>query len=274
MTLEQLRSIFHVESQDLVPHYEVIHLTHHGTVEHKLSKRSIATASSAISLHQNNQFDDPTAHKKSDSHHVKKDLSKSTYYSELKKTSSTVPLPKQSTATSTQLGRTKTQFNSELNRSNTNSNNSLFSSNIHSKLVKNSLSNSEFYNEDDKNQYKSQFTLPSKEVSQSEKSESSDFSDSDEKQTKQNLFSQMNLDNIKEHNVSLNVFGQVFNLTLRPTKRLFKDGPQSLQMFTVIATPNATNGLSYEPIEEVSNFSSLTLYFYSFFRHILYIFFK
>lgn len=242
MTLEQLRSIFHVESQDLVPHYEVIHLTHHGTVEHKLSKRSIATASSAISLHQNNQFDDPTAQKKSDSHHVKKDLSKSTYYSELKKTS--VPLPKQSTST---LGLTK-QFNSELNRSNTNSNNSLFSSNIHSKIVKNSLSNSEFYNEN-KNQYKSQFTLPSEVLRDSE----SDFSDSDD-QTKQNLFSQLNLDNIKEHNVSLNVFGQVFNLTLRPTKRLFRNGPQSLQMFAVIATPNATNGLSYEPIKEVSLF--------------------
>lgn len=243
MTLEQLRSIFHVESQDLVPHYEVIHLTHHGTVEHKLSKRSIATASSAISLHQNNQFDDPTTQKKSDSHHVKKDLSKSTYYSELKKTS--VPLPKLSTST---LGLTK-QFNSELNRSNTNSNNSLFSSNIHSKIVKNSVSNSEF-DIQNKNQYKSQFTLPSEVSRVSE----SDFSDSDE-QTKQNLFSRLNLANIKEHNVSLNVFGQVFNLTLRPTTRLFKNGPQSLQMFAVIATPNATNGLSYEPIEEVSFFS-------------------
>lgn len=243
MTLEQLRSIFHVESQDLVPHYEVIHLTHHGTVEHKLSKRSVATASSAISQHQNNQFDDPITQKKSDSHHVKKDLSKSAYYSDLKKTS--VPLSKQSTST---LGLTK-QINSESNRKNTNKNNSLFSSNIRSKIVKSSLSNSEF-DYQNRNQYKPPLTLPSEVSRVSE----SDYSDIDE-QTKQNHFSRLNLADIKEHNVSFNVFGEVFNLTLRPTTRLFKNGPQSLQMFTVNATPNATNGLSYEPIEEVSLFT-------------------
>lgn len=244
MTLEQLRSIFHVESQELVPHYEVIHLTHHGTVEHKLTKRSVATASSSISLHQNNQFDDPITYRKSDSHHVKKDLSKSSYYSEFKKTS--IPLAKlpASTSKSTQ-GLTK-HSNSELNRSNTNSNNSLFSSNIQSEIVESSLSNNEF-DIRNKNEYKPQFTLPS-EVSRMSESE---FSDSDE-QTKRNLLSQLNLANIKEHNVSLNVFGQTFNLTLRPTTRLFKNGPQSLQMFTVNATPNATNGLSYEPIDEES----------------------
>lgn len=254
MTLEQLRSIFHVESQDLVPHYEVIHLTHHGTVEHRLSKRSVATASSAISLHQNNQFDDPITHKKSDSHHVKKDLSKSSYYSELKKTS--VPLSKQSTST---FGLTK-QINSESNRRNTNSNNSLFSDNIQSKIVKNSLRNSEFDYQHE-NQYEPPTTLPS-EVSRVSESESN-FSDSDE-QTKQNNFLRFNLANIKEHNVSLNAFGQVFNLTLRPTTRLFRNGPQSLQMFTVNATPNATNGLSYEPIEEVGFFSLFQHFIYNF----------
>lgn len=239
MTLEQLRSIFHVESQDLVPHYEVIHLTHHGTVEHKLSKRSIET-SFPISLHQNNKFNDENTRRKSDSHHVKKDLSKSTYYSELKKT--TVSLPKLSSPT---LRLTK-QFNSERNRSNTNSNSSLLGNNIHSKIDNNSVDNSEF-DIQGKNLYKSKFILPS-EVSRISEN---DFSDS-VGQTEQNLFSQMNLANIKEHNVSLTIFGQVFNLTLRPTTRLFKNGPKSLQMFTVIATPNATNGLSYEPIEEVS----------------------
>lgn len=244
MTLEQIRSIFHVESQELVPHYEVIHLTHHGTVEHNLSKRSVATASSAISVHQNNQFDDPITNKKSDSHHVKKDLSKSSYYSEWKKTS--IPLKQLPTSTTSTQGH-KNHFTSELNHRNTNSNNSLFSSNYQSKIVESSLSNSEF-DIPKRNQYKSQFTLPSKVSSRVSESE---FSDNDE-QTKQDLLSQLNLANIKEHNVSLKVFGQVFNLTLRPTTRLFKNGPQSLRMFSVNATPNATNGLSYEPIEEVS----------------------
>lgn len=237
MTLEQLKSIFHVESQDLVPHYEVIHLTHHGTAEHKISKRSVATASSASSLHQNNQFNDASTIHKSDSHHVKKDLSKSAYYSEIKNTFISLPVSSKSALKSTK------SIISDLNH--TNSNSSTFSSNNQSKLVRNSLSNSES-DVQSGNQYKSQFIMPSELTSVRE----SDYSDSDEK-TKQKPFVQLDLSNIKEHNVSLSVFGQVLNLTLRPTTQLFKNGPQSLQMFSVNASPNATHGLNYQPIEEV-----------------------
>lgn len=242
MTLEQLRSIFHVESQDLVPHYEVIHLTHHGTTEHKVSKRSIATASSsAVKSHQNNQFDDVTIHK-SYSHHVKKDLSKSAYYSELKKTFTSLPVSTESSAL-----RSTNSMNSDLNHTNSSNKNSFSSNNNQTKLVENSLRNSEF-DIPSGNEYKSQFTLPSKLAPSRE----SDDSDSDE-QTKLNPIAQLDLANIKEHNVSLSVFGQVLNLTLKQTNQLFKNGPQSLQMFSVNVSPNATHGLSYEPIEEVSS---------------------
>lgn len=243
MTLEQLRSIFHVESQDLVPHYEVIHLTHHGTTEHKVSKRSIATASSiAKQQHQNNQFNDATIQHKSYSHHVKKDLSKSAYYSELKQTiHSTLPVSSKSA-----LRSTNSIMNSDLNHTNSN-NNSFSSNNNQTKLVENSLRNrnSEHPSE---NQYKSQFTLPSKLTPARER----DDSDSDEQTKRNKPIAQLDLANIKEHNVSLSVFGQVLNLTLRPTTQLFKNGPQSLQMFSVNVSPNATHGLSYEPIKEVS----------------------
>lgn len=231
MTSEQLRSIFHVESQDLVPHYEVIHLTHHGTTEHRILKRSIATTSS-LSSRPTNQFDDVTAHQKLSSHHVKKDLSKSAYYSELKKESLLTVSSKWSAPKNTN------SINSELNHSNS------FSSNSQSKLVKNSLSNSDFDIKNE-NQYKQQFTLPS-DTTTTRRDKTGD-SDSDE----QNLYTKLDLANIKEHNVSLSVFGQTLNLTLRPTTQLFKNGPQSLQMFMVDASPNATHGLSYEPIEQV-----------------------
>lgn len=242
MTSDQLRSIFHVESQDLVPHYEVVHLIHHGTTEHRISKRSITSSSSSLSR-SNNQFDDKTAKNKLSSHHVKKDLSKSAYYSELKKESTLPVLSKWSAPT-----QFTNSIHSELNPSNSNS----YSSDKQSKLVKNSSSDNEFdiqQNENDdnnnSNEYKQQFTLPSELV----RDENSKIGDSDSyDQIKPNRF---DLANIKEHNVSLNVFGQMFNLTLRPTTQLFKNGTQSLPMFTVNVTPNATHGLSYEPIEEV-----------------------
>lgn len=223
MTSEQLRSIFHVESQDLVPHYEVIHLTHHGTTEHKISKRSISAASSLATQH-NNQFDDAAAQRKLSSHHVKKDLSKSAYYSELKKASK---LPVSS-------AHTPAQSNSSESNSNSNS--------VSLKLDANSLSDSEF----DRKTHE----LPSSRGA-------SDDSDSDTPATR---IGQLDLSNIQEHNVSLNVFGQVLNLTLRPTSNLFKNGPQSLQMFTVNVSPNATHGLAYEPVEEVSFLDPFLIY--------------
>lgn len=241
MTSEQLRSIFHVESQDLVPHYEVIHLTHHGTTEHSISKRSIATKSSLSS--QNNQFGDVNAHQKLGSHHVKKDLSKSAYYSELKK-ESLLPVSSKWSAPN----KFTNLINSELNHSN---NINSFSSNSQSILVKNSLSDSDFDIQNE-NEYKQQFKLPSETISTTQRNKIGN-SDSNE-QSEPNSYAHLNLANIKEHNVSINVFGKMLNLTLRPTTQLFKNGPQSLQMYMVNVSPNATHGLSYEPIEQVSFF--------------------
>lgn len=59
----------------------------------------------------------------------------------------------------------------------------------------------------------------------------------------------VDLSALSEHNVSLSAFGTVYNLTLRPTHGLFRDGVQSLRMWTVKSEPNATNGLDYEPVE-------------------------
>lgn len=59
----------------------------------------------------------------------------------------------------------------------------------------------------------------------------------------------VDLSALSEHNVSLSAFGTVYNLTLRPTHGLFRDGVQALRMWTVRSEPNATNGLDYEPVE-------------------------
>lgn len=207
-----------------------------------------------MSHQRNNQFVDAAAQHKLSSHHVKKDLSKSAYYSELKLASK--PLPVSSSSPSSNLASSSTNsINSELNHSNSNS----FSGNSQSKLVKSRISDSEFDKNDEK-----QFTLPSEYTS--ERRDNSDDSDSSEQNNKSNKpFADLDLNNIKEHNVSLSVFGEVFNLTLRPTQQLFKNGPQSLQMFAVNASPNETHGLAYEPIQDVS----LTIYLpISFYRSI------
>lgn len=57
---------------------------------------------------------------------------------------------------------------------------------------------------------------------------------------------------LAEHNVSLSAFGESYNLTLRPTQGLFRDGPHGLRMWTVTSEPNATHGLEYRPVLEVS----------------------
>lgn len=231
MTSEQLRSIFHVESQDLVPNYEVINLMHHGLSEHRISKRSINVSPSFISR-SNNQFEDLNAKRKLSSHHVKKDLSKSAYYSELKKESTLPVLSEWSVPKFTNSVESELEHISGY--SNSNSDSDSFSN--QSKLVKKISSDSTFDMQNESLHM------------QGNKHGDGDIYE----QTKHNQFVQFDLANIKEHNVSLSLFGQSFNLTLRPTKKLFKNGTQSLRMFTVNATPNATYGLSYEPIEEVS----------------------
>lgn len=67
MSPEQLQSVFHVDTHDAVPDYELVQLLHH-TPQHR-RRRSIAVAAPSAATPP---------------HHVKKDLSKNAYYSELK----------------------------------------------------------------------------------------------------------------------------------------------------------------------------------------------
>lgn len=167
MSESQLQSIFHVDTQDLVPHYELIKLTHHGT-SHHINKRSINTIS--------------TSDKKSSSsaHHVKKDLSKSAYFSELK-----------NSIAQEQIVSENISINSNSNKARNDSDTTVL----------------------------------------------------------------VDLGNVSEHNVSLSAFGNVYNLTLRPTDGLFKDGPQAMRMWSVDTNPNATQGLEYDEIKEVRAFN-------------------
>lgn len=68
----------------------------------------------------------------------------------------------------------------------------------------------------------------------------------------------LRLSDIKEHKVSLNVFGETLNLTLRPTEGLFKEGPQSLKMWHAHPDPTATDGINYEEVGQVRKVSFIT----------------
>lgn len=57
----------------------------------------------------------------------------------------------------------------------------------------------------------------------------------------------------RNHNVSLTAFGEQLHLKLTPTEGLFKNGgPHTLRMWTVKPNPNASQGLDYEEVIEVS----------------------
>lgn len=65
-------------------------------------------------------------------------------------------------------------------------------------------------------------------------------------------FSDYDLKSIKQHNVSFTAFGEHLNLTLEPAQGLFRDGPNLLKMWHVRPDANASQGLFYERIKEVS----------------------
>lgn len=65
-------------------------------------------------------------------------------------------------------------------------------------------------------------------------------------------FGNYDLKATKQHNVSFTAFGEHLNLTLKPTEGLFRDGPNLLKMWHVRPDANASQGLFYERIEEVS----------------------
>lgn len=81
-------------------------------------------------------------------------------------------------------------------------------------------------------------------------------SKADEKSPKK--FHDYDLKSVAEHNVSFSAFGEHLNLTLKPTQGLFRDGPNMLKMWHVRPDANASQGLFYERVEEVSLMSNQT----------------
>ncbi|XP_055694751.1 A disintegrin and metalloproteinase with thrombospondin motifs like isoform X2 [Lutzomyia longipalpis] len=156
MSPEQLHTVFHVDSVENVPNYELIELLHHTPTLHRVRKRAVDSGSTANLL----------------PHHVKKDLSKTPFFT-LPKSPPPPPLVDSSSDSAD----------------------------------RNSVSNE----------------IPGVNV---------------------------NLSDVKEHRVSFTAFGEKVNLNLKPTEGLFKDGPQSLRMWTVHSDPNATQGLNYEEITQ------------------------
>lgn len=85
MSPQQLQSVFHVDTPDDVPHYEVVQLLHHNIQEpatqqhlshYRRRKRSVEPLQQMLDHKQ-----------RLDTQHVKKDLSKNPYYSEIKEKS-------------------------------------------------------------------------------------------------------------------------------------------------------------------------------------------
>lgn len=180
MSPSQLREIFHVDHEDLVPNYEIVQLVHQTDHHnHNVHKRSINSFN--LSNNLNNQYSDSVNSKSKNNnlkynHHVKKDLSKIPYFD-------------------------KSEYNEKSFSSKSNNN---FNTNVNSEKI------------------------PNLNIANNVKS------------------------GVKQHNVSFSAFGESLNLTLKPTEGLFKSGPNSLKMWNVRSDPNATQGLIYEQVEEVS----------------------
>uniref|UniRef100_A0A1I8MSH3 Uncharacterized protein n=1 Tax=Musca domestica TaxID=7370 RepID=A0A1I8MSH3_MUSDO len=83
MSPQQLQSIFHVDSHDAVPQYEIVQLLH----EHSADASSSAQPQYSNYRRRKRSLDELSPNDTSDVHHVKKDLSKTPYFSEVKMSS-------------------------------------------------------------------------------------------------------------------------------------------------------------------------------------------
>lgn len=231
MTTEQLQSIFHVNSHGSVPPYEVIRLKHHGT-HHNIVKRSINHRTSQqhlqnLSPADNNQIGGVggSSSSKQQLHHVKKDLSKSAYYSELKRESN-----------HNKLNTNKSEIKN-VNFISANSGDS-------------SSGNSRSSSDDEKvNAAATVVTDGTQNVHKFDEN-LDDVIVTDDAKDPIMQHATIDLSNINEHNVSLSAFGTVYNLTLRPTQGLFKNGIEALRMWNVRTNTNATQGLEYDEIND------------------------
>jgi hypothetical protein len=86
------------------------------------------------------------------------------------------------------------------------------------------------------------------------------FNDDSVSPVEKKKFHDYDLKKVSEHNVSLSAFGENLNLTLKPALGLFRDGPNSLKMWEVRSDANASQGVIYDKIEDVSIYMNL---FYS-----------
>lgn len=203
MSSDELRSIFHVEDVDQVPHYELVQLIHHGP-ESTRSKRAIRTNSFGGGAQQQlfNAMDKVEPNHEG-VHHVKKDLSKNAY------ASATKQRPSSDSASANKISVNKMPISGGVPPSE--------SDNLRDDVEVNV--DGETGRLDD--------ALP------------------------------------QSHNVSLTAFGEQLHLKLTPTEGLFKNGgPHTLRMWTVKPNPNASQGLDYEEVIEVSyseNFSNATV---------------
>jgi hypothetical protein len=78
-------------------------------------------------------------------------------------------------------------------------------------------------------------------------------------------FENYDLKKVSEHNVSFSAFGEHVNLTLKPTSGLFRNGPNSLKMWHVRPDVNASQGVTYERIQDVSTVRTTLLFLFRFF---------
>lgn len=241
MSSEQLQSIFQVDSHELVPPYEVICLTHLGTSQHSISKRSINHQTSQQHL-QNESPTNQIVGGKQQLHHVKKDLSKSAYYSELKQESNQQQLPQQhqpQQLLSTSINKLNTN-KSQIKNINLSTSSGEVGDGSSDSIDDDGTVNEHTVTEGMQNVHKFDENLD-------------DVIETDETKDASMQHTTIDLSDINEHNVSLSAFGEVYNLTLRPTEGLFKNGTQSLRMWSVATNTNATQGLEYDQIDnEVS----------------------
>lgn len=199
MSPDELQMIFHVDSVDLVPNYEVVQLLHH----------------------DNNHLEPPSNLRKYTELHQSRQHPYS-YPNLNPRTHQEYPQPPQRTEASKQY-----QYHRRRKRSLPPPS----SQRDGSQPFDQSVGERDAYNELDREPFE----------------EPSDLQNS-----------VYDVSDIKEHRVSFHVFGHNVNLTLRPTRGLFKSAIHKLPMWFVHAEANATNGLKIQKIvDEVSVVCSL-----------------
>lgn len=78
------------------------------------------------------------------------------------------------------------------------------------------------------------------------------FDDKSMSNAEKKKYHEYDLKQVSAHNVSFSAFGEHLNLTLKPAEGLFRDGPNALKMWHVRSDANASQGVTYERIEDVS----------------------